>query len=68
MAATGNLAQTDFLRQLRQYAGLTVRQVAARAGISPGYLSRVERGLQQAPPATVMRVAWAIGELTAESI
>lgn len=34
------------MRAIRLDRGLTVRQIATAAGISAGYLSRVERGLR----------------------
>jgi transcriptional regulator with XRE-family HTH domain len=58
----------DHVRQLREErcledSAFSLRQVAARCGITPAYLSRVERG-EVAPPGeeTVMRLAASLGE------
>ncbi len=53
------------VRDYRIRAGLTVRMVAAEAGISIGYLSRVERGVQAAPDSTISAIGQAIGRLAA---
>ncbi|MGZ6983155.1 MAG: helix-turn-helix domain-containing protein, partial [Ilumatobacteraceae bacterium] len=39
----------DELRGLRKAHGLTLKQVAAGAGISVGYLSEIERNLSRLP-------------------
>lgn len=36
-----------FIRQWRQFRGLTLEQLAARVGVTHGNLSRVERGLRR---------------------
>lgn len=58
----------DYLRQLREErrkedARFSVRQLAARVGIEPSYLSKVERG-QQPPPSeqTVLSLARELDE------
>ena len=58
----------DYLRALREQrrakdASFSVRQVAARVGIEPSYLSKVERG-QQPPPSekTIAALAAELGE------
>lgn len=51
-------------RQAQDRAAFTLRQVAARAGIEPAYLSKIER--DEAPPpseATIVRLA---GELAVD--
>ncbi len=48
------------LRALREQSGLTAREVAARAGVSESYLSRVENGKVIAEPAWIGNVASAI--------
>lgn len=35
--------------------GLTLREVARRAGVAPGYLSELRAGRKEAPSATVVR-------------
>lgn len=55
------------LRVLREEAGLTAREVADRAGVSPAYLSRVENG-NVFPSATWLSViATAIAAALVES-
>jgi len=49
------------LRRLRQQAGLRLAQAAQRAGVSPSFLSGVERSLATASVATVQRLAAAYG-------
>jgi HTH-type transcriptional regulator, competence development regulator len=58
----------DHLRQLREQrragdASYSVRQLAARIGVEPSYLSKVERG-QQPPPSekTILAMAADLGE------
>lgn len=58
----------DFIRSLRERrlekdGSFTLRQVAVRCGITPAYLSRVERG-EVAPPGeeTLLRLARELGE------
>jgi predicted transcriptional regulator len=50
------------LRVLREAAGLTVRDVAALAGVSTGHLSRVETGMRQPSSKWVHAVVSAIGK------
>jgi len=49
------------LKRLRQHAGLRLVQAAQRAGVSPSFLSGVERSLATASVATVQRLAAAYG-------
>lgn len=58
----------DFIRQQREArragdASFSVRQVAARVGIEPSYLSKIERG-EQAPPSeqTISAIARELDE------
>jgi transcriptional regulator with XRE-family HTH domain len=58
----------DFIRQQREArrtgdAAFSVRQVAARVGIEPSYLSKIERG-EQAPPSeqTISAIARELDE------
>lgn len=55
------------LRVLREQSGLTAREVAARAGVSESYLSRVENGKVTAEPAWIGNVASAIAAALVES-
>jgi transcriptional regulator with XRE-family HTH domain len=54
------------LRQLRQSHSMSARDVAARAGVSPGYLSRLENGHISPTVATLSRVVQAMGESVAK--
>ncbi|WP_239334519.1 helix-turn-helix domain-containing protein [Frankia sp. CiP3] len=51
-----------YLRRKRQEAGLSLRQLAARTGVSHSYLSRVEYGDYHHPaPGTLQRIAHVLG-------
>jgi transcriptional regulator with XRE-family HTH domain len=45
------------LKAARKQLGLTVAQVADRAGVTVGFVSRVERGLVGVRPETAKRLA-----------
>ena len=45
----------------RAYHGVTVRDLAARAGIAPGYLSEIERGRKPGSATALSRIAEALG-------
>lgn len=45
---------------IRQARGLTMDTVATAANISPGYLSKIERGVRRAEEATTARLATAL--------
>jgi transcriptional regulator with XRE-family HTH domain len=47
MVTSAGIVQGELLRWARQQQGLSMRDVAARAGISPGYQSEVERGVKR---------------------
>ena len=50
------------LRMLRQKAAYSLRQFAAMVGLSPSYLSRIERGKDPPPPETkIKRIAELLG-------
>lgn len=49
------------LRQLRRERGLTLDAVAILSGRDPATISRIERGIVQPNPSTVVRVARALG-------
>jgi transcriptional regulator with XRE-family HTH domain len=58
----------EHVRKLREQrragdAGFSVRQLAARVGVEPSYLSKIERG-QQPPPSekTILLMAAELGE------
>lgn len=55
------------LRVLREESGLTLREIAERAGVSESYLSRVENEKAFPAPAWVGNVASAIAEAIVES-
>jgi transcriptional regulator with XRE-family HTH domain len=50
------------LRAFRQDKGLTLRQVAERAGISESFLSQAERNQTNASVSTLLKIADALGE------
>ena len=49
------------LQRLRREAGLGQRELAGRAGVSPGTVYRLENGLRGAYPATLRKLAAALG-------
>lgn len=49
------------IRHHRQMAGWNLRPFARRAGVSHGYLSRLERDEADATPATLKKIADALG-------
>lgn len=53
------------LRELRQERGLAAKEVAARAEVSPAYLSRLEHGKISPTVATLSRIVQAMGESVA---
>jgi transcriptional regulator with XRE-family HTH domain len=53
------------LRQLREQKGLSARQVAQLAGLTPAYLSRLENGRLSPTVATLAKVVEAMGETMA---
>jgi transcriptional regulator with XRE-family HTH domain len=55
------------LRRLRTAKRLAAREVAARAGVSPEYLSRLEHGHVSPTVATLTRVMRALGEPVARA-
>jgi transcriptional regulator with XRE-family HTH domain len=54
------------IRALRVARGETLRQLAARAGVTESFLSQVERGVASPSIATVQRIARALGTSIAE--
>lgn len=52
----------ELLRARRQAHGLSLARLARRAGTSPAWLSRVERGLTSPSVASVERVLLCLGE------
>ena len=52
----------ETIREMRQAQGMGLRTAATRLGISPAYLSRIERGKERPPkPELVKRVATLLG-------
>jgi len=45
----------DYLRNLREMEGLSMNQVAKAAGMSQGYLSRIESGTGNPPSAEILQ-------------
>jgi transcriptional regulator with XRE-family HTH domain len=48
---------TEGLHRARLDGGFTLRALAARAGVTPEYLSRVERGIKRPGPALLLGLA-----------
>lgn len=57
----------QFLRQQRLDAQLTIRQLAARAGVSNPYISQVERGLRKPSAEVLSQLARAL-HISAETL
>ena len=57
----------DYLREQRQSAKLSVRQLSALAGISNPYLSQIERGLKKPSAEILQQLAKGL-EVSAESL
>ncbi len=51
----------ETLRRLRQEQGLTVHQLAAKAGVAHTVVSRAEAGRNNPHPASVRKLAEALG-------
>jgi transcriptional regulator with XRE-family HTH domain len=52
----------EVVREMREAQGLGLRVVAERLGISPAYLSRIERGKERPPkPELVKKIAKLLG-------
>ncbi len=60
--------QLSHLRQLRQSAELSQRDLGRRSGVSPGTIYRLENGLRGAYPATVRKLAVALEVPPAELV
>lgn len=56
------------LRRLRREAGLGQRELAETAGVSPGTVYRLENGLRGAYPATLRKLAAALGVSPADLV
>lgn len=50
----------DYLRRLRHRRGQTLGDVAARAGVSPQYLSEIERGIKEPSSEMIAAIAGAL--------
>ena len=57
----------DYIREQRDQAQMSVRQLAAAAGVSNPYLSQVERGLRRPSAEILARLAGAL-RISAESL
>lgn len=62
----GRAALGDRLRAFRQMRRMSLRATATRAGISPGFLSELERGRANASIGTLRRIADALGLAVAD--
>jgi transcriptional regulator with XRE-family HTH domain len=50
----------DFIRDLRQSARISLRELAERAGVSNPYLSQIERGLRKPSAEVLAQIAHAL--------
>src|SRR5881227_2866871 len=50
----------DFIRDLRRNARISLRQLAAQAGVSNPYLSQIERGLRKPSAEVLQQLATAL--------
>jgi transcriptional regulator with XRE-family HTH domain len=57
----------DYLREQRQLARLSLRQLAEQAGVSNPYLSQIERGLRRPSAEVLQQIAKAM-RISAESL
>ena len=64
--AVAQRARGRALRELRIRAGLTQKELGARAGASDTYLSQIETGQQDISWSTVTRILRALGATTAD--
>jgi transcriptional regulator with XRE-family HTH domain len=62
MSVTTNYSRTlgDTIRELRESAGLGLRALARKAGVSPSYLSEVESGLYEPSASKAQKIAKAL--------
>jgi transcriptional regulator with XRE-family HTH domain len=58
----------DALRSVRKASGLTLEQLAQRAGTAPSYLGRVERGERSPSSEWVDSITRALGKRFAEGL
>lgn len=61
-----SLINPALLVVLRERSGLTIRGLSRRSGIAPSTISRLERGLHLATPATVNALAKGLGVASVE--
>lgn len=54
------LANENPLKVWREHRGMTLTELADKAGIGKGYLSQIERGTRQGPVATMQKLAGAL--------
>jgi len=57
----------DFIRDLRRNARISLRQLAAQAGVSNPYLSQIERGLRKPSAEILQQIAKAL-RISAETL
>ncbi len=69
MVGMANLTVTlgDYLREQRRGAQLSLRQLAAQAGVSNPYLSQIERGLRRPSAEVLQQLAKAL-RISAETM
>ena len=57
----------DYIRQQREPAQISLRQLAAQAGVSNPYLSQIERGLRKPSAEILQQIAKAL-RISAEAL
>lgn len=57
----GRVVKLPRLRQVRERQALNQRELAAKAGLTPASLSRIESGVQEPYMSTVRKLAAALG-------
>lgn len=63
-----NLTFGEYLKNLRIKNGLTLKKLAELSGVSPSYLSRIERGKRNIPNALLLKRLAPILNLTPQQI
>lgn len=66
MQINAELTSGGAIRELRLGAGISVRALAARAGMSHSHLVRIESGERQVPGATLARIVSALADLAGQ--
>ena len=60
------MTQVNRIREIRLNQGMTMKELAQRAGISAAYLSDIERGNRNGKRQTLCRIANGLGVMLSE--